>query len=79
MSGNLDIASDREELARNNALSVRKPTGPSPTGRCLWCDEIVGDEQRWCSASSACTRPVCSLGLTRVRRPVHPAHSPSMC
>lgn len=26
----------------------RKPTGPTATGRCLYCDEIVSDDQRWC-------------------------------
>ena len=26
----------------------RKPEGPTATGRCLYCDEIVADDQRWC-------------------------------
>jgi hypothetical protein len=50
MSDNLDIASDREELDRSRAMTFKKPAGPSPTGRCLYCDEIVGDTQRWCDA-----------------------------
>ena len=50
MSDNLDIASEREELARSMALTVKKPEGPVPTGRCLYCDEIVDDAQRWCDS-----------------------------
>ena len=53
MSDNLDIASDREELARTFAQAVRKPVGPVPTGRCLYCDEIVSDVQRWCDVECA--------------------------
>lgn len=49
MSDNLDIASEREELARNLAQALRKPAGPVATGRCLYCDEISG-EHRWCDA-----------------------------
>lgn len=48
MSDNLDVASEREELARTAALSQRKPSGPEPTGRCHYCDEIVADGRRWC-------------------------------
>ena len=47
---NLDIAAEREELARKDAIRMRKPEGPQPNGRCHYCDEIVGDEQRWCNA-----------------------------
>jgi len=50
MSDNLDIASDREELARSFALAVKKPVGPLATGRCLYCDEILDDTQRWCDS-----------------------------
>lgn len=48
MSDNLDIASEREELARQAAITTKRPTGPVATGRCLHCDEIVADIQRWC-------------------------------
>lgn len=48
MSDDLDIAAERTEIARQAALSRRKPTGPEPTGRCLYCDEIVADGKRWC-------------------------------
>ncbi|MGI9152734.1 MAG: hypothetical protein ACR2IY_02510 [Rubrivivax sp.] len=50
MSDNLDIASDREELDRAMAIAAKRPSGPTPTGRCLYCDEIVADHQRWCDA-----------------------------
>lgn len=50
MSDNLDIASDYEELARTQALAFKKPVGPSPTGRCLYCDEPVDAPHRWCCA-----------------------------
>lgn len=32
------------------AARQKRPPGPVATGRCLWCDEIVADEQRWCDA-----------------------------
>jgi hypothetical protein len=48
VSDNLDIASEREELARQAAITAPRPTGPVATGRCLHCDEIVADIQRWC-------------------------------
>lgn len=48
----LDIASEREEIARAAAIAANSQvTGPSPTGRCLWCDEVVGDYVRWCSVT----------------------------
>ena len=50
MSDNFDSASDLEELDRNMAMANRRAAGPVATGRCLHCDEIVGDAQRWCDA-----------------------------
>jgi hypothetical protein len=44
----LDIASEYEERHRLAALSVRRPTGPAPTGRCLECGEVVEEGRRWC-------------------------------
>ena len=35
------------------AINARRPAGPVPTGRCLWCDEIVGDTMRWCGVECA--------------------------
>lgn len=50
MSDDLDIAAEREELERSFAQTIRKPAGPIATGRCLYCDEITGEERRWCDA-----------------------------
>jgi hypothetical protein len=49
VSDNLDVASEREELERTLAQTIRKPEGPIATGRCLYCDDITG-EARWCGA-----------------------------
>lgn len=32
------------------AARQKRPPGPVATGLCLWCDEVVGDDQRWCDA-----------------------------
>lgn len=48
MPDEFDLASEREELDRENSLRVRKPAGPQPNGRCHFCDEIVDDHSRWC-------------------------------
>lgn len=51
MSDNLDIASEREELARQSALvTSRKPGGPAHTGHCLYCSTKVPAPMRWCDA-----------------------------
>ncbi len=50
MADMFDLASEREEMDRTIALRVRKPEGPKPTGRCLWCDEPVEEGRRWCDA-----------------------------
>jgi len=43
-----DQAQDHIERESPAMLRQRKPEGPHPTGRCHWCDEIVGDDDRWC-------------------------------
>ena len=51
MPDELDLASDREELARASALvTSRKAAGPTPTGRCLYCGERLPAPMRWCDA-----------------------------
>lgn len=50
MADELELASEREEIARNSAARVRRPEGPTATGRCLYCDELVAEHQRWCDA-----------------------------
>ena len=32
------------------ASRLRRTPGPVANGRCHYCDEIVSDEARWCSA-----------------------------
>jgi hypothetical protein len=31
-------------------MRMRKTEGPAATGRCLYCDEILDDQARWCDA-----------------------------
>lgn len=46
-----DIAAERAEREAPGMLArSRKPAGPQPTGRCLYCDELVSDEARWCDS-----------------------------
>ena len=45
-----DRAAPEIERYLLQAAKQKRPTEPQPTGRCLDCDEIVGDEQRWCGA-----------------------------
>lgn len=49
MADEIDRANDQAERGLAEALRLRRPTGPAPTGRCLYCDEIVADTHRWCS------------------------------
>jgi len=50
MSDDIDRAQNEADRALAESLRARKAVGPAPTGRCLHCDEIVGDEMRWCDA-----------------------------
>ena len=52
MSDELDLAAEREEQERAAARTLRKPEGPAATGRCLYCDEALG-ERRWCDVECA--------------------------
>lgn len=50
-----DRASNYEERARQSALiTSRKPSGPQPTGYCLYCNTALsalgGTPRRWCDA-----------------------------
>lgn len=46
-----DMTQERIERGAPFLLAAsRKPEGPVATGRCLYCDEIVGDDQRWCDS-----------------------------
>ncbi len=46
----LDLASDREQLARDKAVAEiqSKPLAALATGECLECGEPVGEGVRWC-------------------------------
>lgn len=50
MTDEIDRAADEAERYLSEALRQRKPEAPGPTGRCLFCDEIAGDTQRFCDA-----------------------------
>lgn len=56
MADDVDRAAEHTERERAGLLAQRRPIGriPGPNGRCFWCDEIVGDQQRWCDVD--CTR-----------------------
>ena len=44
-----DMSQERAEKEVPHLIAAsRKPEGPTATGRCLYCDEIVADDQRWC-------------------------------
>ena len=44
----MDLATDREEIARSAAQAARKPEGPAYTGFCHHCTHPVPDPARWC-------------------------------
>ena len=50
MSDDIDRAQREVDRLHAEALRVRKASGPVATGRCLYCDEILDDEQRWCDS-----------------------------
>jgi hypothetical protein len=50
MSDDIDRAQNEVERSLGEALRVKKPVGPVATGRCLFCDEILDDENRWCDS-----------------------------
>lgn len=50
MADELDLAADREQKAREAALTLRKPPGPVACGACHFCGEPVGPGQRFCGA-----------------------------
>lgn len=48
MADEIDRANQEVERGLAEAMRIRRPAGPAPTGRCLYCDEIVPDTHRWC-------------------------------
>jgi len=51
MSRLFDLASLNEEQVRQDALArIRREPTLQHTGRCLYCDEDVGPDKRFCDA-----------------------------
>lgn len=52
MADIIDEAGEWEEELRAQAMRLRRPNGPSPTGFCLnaECEEALPVGQRWCDA-----------------------------
>lgn len=49
----LDRASEMEELQRQAAIAYRKPEAPKVGGTCLFCEEKIAPERRWCDHDCA--------------------------
>ena len=49
MADEVDRANDEASSLLTEMLRKRLPPGPKPTGRCLYCDDIVEENHRWCS------------------------------
>ena len=46
-----DITDEREPSNMKMCLAVSiRPPGPTATGACLWCDEDLEADARWCDA-----------------------------
>ena len=50
MADDIDIASDREQLARDKAIKniQNKPAAAKSCGVCLECGEALHGDKRWC-------------------------------
>ena len=60
-----DITAARAEREAPALIAAsRKPAGPIATGRCLYCDELVADDARWCDS-------VCRDGWEKEHRQRH--------
>ena len=51
MPDELDRAEEEIEMELAEALRIRKPYGPAPTGWCLWCGDAIEVGRRWCDHS----------------------------
>lgn len=49
MADDIDRAQNEVDRSLAEALRKRRPAGPAPTGHCLYCDEPVDEDHRWCS------------------------------
>jgi len=61
MADDIDRGCELEEMYRDAALAVRKPTGHRATGECLYCGDPVEQGRRWCG-------PDCWDGWQRAQR-----------
>ena len=43
-----DKAAAYQQQEIDAAVTHRKPVGPVAVGRCLWCDEPLSGDRRWC-------------------------------
>jgi hypothetical protein len=52
MADELDLASEREQIARDKAVSViqNRPPAATANGYCLECQDPVKEGVRWCDA-----------------------------
>jgi len=50
MADEIDRAQNEVERSLGEALRVRRPVGPSSTGRCLYCDNLLDRGRRWCDS-----------------------------
>jgi len=50
MTDEIDQAQEKIDIGLADAIRAARQPGPPivATGRCLLCDEVLGDEQRWC-------------------------------
>ena len=51
MTDDLDRAEIEIEIELAEALRIRKPVGPQPSGYCHWCGDAVEVGMRWCDHS----------------------------
>ena len=50
MSDEIDDANDEVIRQLNATLSsVNTEVPDNDTGRCIWCEEVIGGKARWCS------------------------------
>lgn len=52
MSDEADIANDYLQQMIDTALANAHNKSivlPNTTGKCIWCEEVINDDRRWCS------------------------------
>ena len=51
MADLVDMAAEQNEAAQRADLQRRKPEGPNPDGKCLYCRSNLPHGLRWCDKS----------------------------